>query len=112
MRTLACFCTALILGCGEPPKGKAVAVKALAPVPGKADDAPPPDLRTRKTGSDWPCFLGPRGDSTSPEKGVVTPWPKHGPRLVWERKVGGGYAVPSVSRGRLFLFDRLRARAR
>src|SRR5258708_32441689 len=45
-------------------------------------DAPlPPDLGTRKAGSDWPQFLGPTGDSVSTEKGIVTPWPKDGPPL-------------------------------
>jgi outer membrane protein assembly factor BamB len=76
-------------------------------------DAPlPSDLGTRKAGSDWPRFLGPTGDSVSAEKGVVAPWPKEGPRLVWEKKVGTGYAMPTISRGRLFLFDRTRNRAR
>ncbi len=71
-------------------------------------DAPPPvdDLRTRKAGSDWPGFLGPLGTSVSPEKGLLVPWPESGPRLVWQRKVGTGYGMPSISRGRLFQFER------
>jgi outer membrane protein assembly factor BamB len=75
-----------------------------------ADDWP--DLRTRKTGDDWPCFLGPTGDSVSREKGIAAPWPKEGPKLVWQKELGVGYAMPSVSRGRLFVFDRVRNRAR
>src|SRR4051812_21209425 len=63
----------------------------------------PPDLRTRKGGSDWPTFLGPTGDSISTEKGLMTPWPKEGPRVVWETKLGSGYGAPGVSRGRLFI---------
>src|SRR5262249_5933583 len=35
-----------------------------------------------------------------------------GPRIVWERKTGIGYATVSLSRGRLFLFDRIRNRCR
>jgi outer membrane protein assembly factor BamB len=99
MRTLAALCGVLALGCGG-----VVSVEA--------DETPPPDLGTRTTGSDWPCFLGPTGDSVSTEKGILSPWPKGGPRIVWERKLGAGYAMPSISRGRLFLFDRLRNRAR
>jgi outer membrane protein assembly factor BamB len=76
------------------------------------DDPLPPDLRTRKTGSDWPCFLGRSGTSVSAEKGILSPWPAGGPRLVWEQSIGAGYAAPAVSRGRLFLFDRIRNRAR
>jgi len=66
-----------------------------------------PDLRTRKTGSDWPCFLGPTGDSKSTEKGILTDWPVKGPRIVWQRKVEEGYGMPSTSKGRLFMFDRV-----
>ncbi len=69
-----------------------------------ADDVP--DLRTRKTGSDWPRFLGPTADSVSTETGILTKWPKDGLRTVWKKKVGGGYAMPAISHGRLFLFDR------
>jgi outer membrane protein assembly factor BamB len=80
--------------------------------PDRPAETPPPDLRTRKAGSDWPGFLGPTGDSVSAEKGILTPWPKAGPRVVWHRRLGTGYGVPSVSRGRLFVFDRVRDRAR
>lgn len=66
----------------------------------------PPDLRTRADGSDWPGFLGPTGDGKSPEKGIIAPWPTDGLRVVWHRKLGEGYCMPSVSRGRLFVFDR------
>src|SRR5688500_18315348 len=59
-----------------------------------------------KNGSDWPCFLGPLGTSVSPEKGIAAPWPKDGPRVVWQRKIGIGYGAPVVSKGKLYLFDR------
>jgi len=74
--------------------------------------AEPPDLRTRKTGSDWPRFLGPTGDSISTEKGLLSPWPKSGLRLVWHCELGSGYAPPAISRGRLFHFDRFGDKAR
>jgi outer membrane protein assembly factor BamB len=65
------------------------------------------DLRTRKTGSDWPRFLGPSGDSTSLEKGIISPWPKEGLRIVWQRKLGSGYGAPVIHKGRLYQFDRI-----
>lgn len=74
--------------------------------------AEPPDLRTRKTGNDWPRFLGPTGDSISSEKGLLSPWPKSGLRLVWHCDLGSGYAPPAISRGRLFHFDRFGDKAR
>ncbi len=98
MRYLALFCFILALGC--------TAART-------AEDAPlPPDLGTRKAGVDWPRFLGPTGDSVSPETGLVVPWPKEGPRLVWQKRLAEGYAAASISRGRLFVFDRVRTRAR
>jgi outer membrane protein assembly factor BamB len=72
----------------------------------------PVDLRARKTGTDWPRFLGPEGTSVSTEKGLVVPWPEHGPRIVWYKQLGTGYGMPAISRGRLFLFDRVGNHAR
>jgi outer membrane protein assembly factor BamB len=69
-------------------------------------EEPPPDLGTRMQGVDWPDFLGPRRDSRSPETGVVTDWAAHPPRLVWQCELGASYSAPSISRGRLFHFDR------
>jgi outer membrane protein assembly factor BamB len=70
-----------------------------------ADDVP--DLRTRKTGSDWPSFLGPTRDGVSSEKGIIAPWPKEGLRIVWTEKLGTGYVMPAISKGRCFIFDGL-----
>jgi outer membrane protein assembly factor BamB len=105
MRTLVCLLGLTMVGCGAAP-GEPPAVEAH---PG---DPLPPDLRTRTTGSDWSAFLGPTGGSVSSEMGLLTPWPKEGPRLVWQKRLGSGYAMPAISRGRLFLFDRVRDRAR
>jgi outer membrane protein assembly factor BamB len=117
MRPWICLVCALTLGCGV----------AATPVNKTTDDtindekptatsspeaALPPDLGTRKDGNDWPSFLGPTGDSISLEKGILAPWPEAGPRLVWEKRLGTGYGMPAISRGRLFLFDRIRNRAR
>jgi len=73
-----------------------------------ASAASPPDLWTRKAGGDWPRFLGPTGDGVSPEKGILTTWPKDGLKVLWEAPMGLGFAPPAVSRGRLFHFDRFR----
>ena len=70
------------------------------------------DLRTRKTGTDWPDFLGPRRDGKSPENGLLTSWPKHGPRIVWSRELGESFGTCTIRLGRLFHFDRYGDRAR
>ncbi|HEX3316217.1 MAG TPA: PQQ-binding-like beta-propeller repeat protein [Gemmataceae bacterium] len=57
--------------------------------------------------SDWPAFLGPTGNSVSPEKGLKTPWPKEGPKILWQRELGIGYAMPTISRGKLYHVERV-----
>ena len=65
-----------------------------------------------REGSDWPRFLGPTGDSKSPETGILTDWGESGPPLVWEHVAGEGYAGAVVAEGRLFFFDRHDGQAR
>lgn len=74
----------------------------------KLEHEPAPDLRTRTDGSDWPGLLGPNRDGKSPETGILTTWPPAGPPQVWERRVGEGYSMPVVAKGRIFLFARYR----
>jgi outer membrane protein assembly factor BamB len=71
-----------------------------------------PDLGTRHTGHDWPAFLGPTGDSKSRETGILTDWPPDGPKRIWQKRLANGYGMPTISRGRLFLFDRQGNQAR
>ncbi len=66
----------------------------------------PPVLAQKTEGSDWPAFLGPLGTSVSLEKGLISPWPKDGPTILWTRKLGIGYAMPSIGRGSLYHFER------
>ena len=37
---------------------------------------------------DWPRFLGPDMNSTSPQKGLLRSWPKAGPAVLWTTNVG------------------------
>ena len=62
---------------------------------------------TRTGGDDWPAFLGPTGDSKSRERGILKKWPEGGPSIVWHRELGTSYAMPAISRGRLFQFERI-----
>jgi outer membrane protein assembly factor BamB len=57
-------------------------------------------------GSDWPKFLGPLGASVSTEKGIIAPWPNEGLKIVWQKQVGAGYGMPTISNGKLYHFDR------
>jgi outer membrane protein assembly factor BamB len=73
----------------------------------RAAEELPPDLGTRHSGIDWADFLGPQRNARSPETGVPSEWPGGAPRLVWQCELGESYGAPSVSRGRLFHFDRV-----
>ena len=66
-----------------------------------------PDLAKRK-GLDWPCFLGINGDGKSSETGLNTDWNNRPPSLVWHKPAGTGFAAPSISNGRLMLYQRVR----
>jgi outer membrane protein assembly factor BamB len=55
---------------------------------------------------DWPQFLGPHRDGVSAESGIA-PWTAQGPRLVWSRAVGAGYAGAVAANQRLIIFHRV-----
>src|SRR5689334_2352574 len=61
----------------------------------------------KDTGEDWPRFLGPRGDNTSLETGLIDKFPPSGPKIAWTQKVGTGYGAPSVRGAQLVLHHRL-----
>jgi outer membrane protein assembly factor BamB len=53
--------------------------------------------------ADWPQFRGPRRDNLSPDKGLLTSWPKGGPQLVWKGTgVGVGFSTVSVAGDKVF----------
>jgi outer membrane protein assembly factor BamB len=54
---------------------------------------------------DWPQWLGPRGDSTWNDAGLITRFPAGGPKIVWRVPVANGYSGPSVSGGKVFVMD-------
>ncbi|HKV09827.1 MAG TPA: PQQ-binding-like beta-propeller repeat protein, partial [Thermoanaerobaculia bacterium] len=54
---------------------------------------------------DWPRFAGVKQDGISPETGLPRTWPEGGPRVVWKRAIGEGYAGMSVASGRLYTQD-------
>lgn len=56
---------------------------------------------------DWPQFLGPNRDGTAEESFAIQPWDKAGPKRLWQRQVGAGFAGPVIQSGRLILFHRV-----
>jgi outer membrane protein assembly factor BamB len=55
---------------------------------------------------DWPGYLGPRRDGTSPQKGLLRTWPSEGPKVLWTVPLGVGFGGPAVSGGKVYLLDR------
>jgi outer membrane protein assembly factor BamB len=50
--------------------------------------------------ADWPHWLGPNGDGSSPEHGLLTTWPAGGPNVLWKVVGGDGYSSVAVAGGR------------
>jgi outer membrane protein assembly factor BamB len=55
---------------------------------------------------DWPQFLGSHRDGISAEIGIKA-WGASGPKEIWSREVGPGYAGPVIAGERLILFHRV-----
>jgi outer membrane protein assembly factor BamB len=53
---------------------------------------------------DWPRWRGPNGDCTSRETGLLEQWPEGGPKELWRRPVGLGFASPVAVDGRVYAF--------
>lgn len=56
--------------------------------------------------ADWPQYLGPARNSTSPETGLLRSWPQDGPEVLWTAAVGIGFGGPVVKDGKVYLLDR------
>jgi outer membrane protein assembly factor BamB len=96
----------------RPVQALAAAWVVIAALAGLAAAEEVPDLRTRTAGDDWPNFLGPTHNNRSAETGIATDWNANPPRILWQRKLGTGYGMPTIARGRLMQFDRVGAEAR
>ncbi len=91
----------------NPPQATELA-DAPAPTPAAFDrltfHAAPKPIAKEAVTSDWPAFLGPRDDATSPETHLLHAWPADGPSKVWEVRKGDGYTSPAISGDFLVLF--------
>jgi outer membrane protein assembly factor BamB len=56
---------------------------------------------------DWPQFLGPNRNGANAETNLASSWPKEGPPVLWQRKVGQGFSGPVIGAGKLILFHRI-----
>lgn len=56
---------------------------------------------------DWPQILGPHRDGRGNKEQILERLPDAGPRQLWQRPVGAGYAGVAVADDRVILFHRL-----
>jgi len=59
---------------------------------------------TQLHAGDWPQYLGPQRNSTAQDEAVITGGAE--PEILWNRKLGTGYAGPVVAKGRVIVFHR------
>jgi outer membrane protein assembly factor BamB len=52
--------------------------------------------------ADWPNWRGPNHNGISDETGWVATWPAEGPKILWRKSIGTGFASMAVSKGRLY----------
>ncbi len=64
-------------------------------------------LAASPSAADWPQFLGPDRNGTYSGPPLARTWPAGGPRVVWRRPTGLGFAGPVVASGRVILFHRV-----
>ncbi len=59
------------------------------------------------TAGDWPQILGPTRDGRAVDEQLLESWPADGPRQLWTRRVGMGFAGPAVVGQRAIVFHRV-----
>jgi len=55
---------------------------------------------------DWPQILGPHRNGHAENEKLLDQWPQRGPKEVWKKDLGTGYAGPAVADGVVYLFHR------
>ena len=61
--------------------------------------------------ADWPRFMGPNGNGTVQDANVARTWPKGGPPVLWQVKLGAGFGGPAIADGKVYVLDRITQRA-
>jgi len=52
--------------------------------------------------ADWPNWRGPNHNGVSSETGWSVTWPEGGPKILWKKSIGTGFASMAVSNGRVY----------
>ncbi|KAF0178716.1 MAG: Pyrrolo-quinoline quinone [Limisphaerales bacterium] len=57
--------------------------------------------------ADWPQFLGPTRNAAYAGTDLADAWPKEGPPVAWQKKLGSGWAGPVAADGKVVVFHRV-----
>jgi len=58
--------------------------------------------------ADWPNWRGPNHNGISKETEWVATWPEAGPKVLWEKSLGAGFASMAVSEGRVYAMGNIK----
>jgi outer membrane protein assembly factor BamB len=53
-------------------------------------------------GADWPCYRGPSHNGISSETDWSSNWGAAGPKVLWKKSLGTGFATTAVANGRVY----------
>src|SRR5687767_4714498 len=56
---------------------------------------------------DWPQILGPQRNGLAEGEKLASTWPAGGPKMVWQKSVGRGFAGVAVAGGQAIVFHRV-----
>lgn len=56
--------------------------------------------------ADWPQFQGPQRSGVIAGAQIARSWPADGPKVLWTRDLGPGFASPAVKDGKVYILDR------
>jgi outer membrane protein assembly factor BamB len=62
---------------------------------------------TQATATDWPQILGPDRNGKAPGERLADAWPEDGPKPLWSKPLGSGYAGVAVAAGKVIAFHRI-----
>jgi outer membrane protein assembly factor BamB len=64
-------------------------------------------LASSGSATDWPQVLGPTRNGVYAGDDLAEAWPKDGPPVVWQKKIGEGFSGPVAASGKVILFHRV-----
>ena len=62
----------------------------------------PPQANLPSANAGWTSFLGPNGNNTSTETGLIAEFPSDGPKVLWKTELGTGFSGLTIGQGKVF----------